>query len=66
MSKENEKELRLKKQMEKNIEAEKRFAKEQRFYQGDEYDLKSQEINPNSLDSVQLIPVDDLDMDDLF
>ncbi len=36
----------------KAIEKEKRIAEEQRFYQGDEYDLKSEEIDPDVIDSI--------------
>jgi hypothetical protein len=45
------------------IEKEKKFAKEQKFYQGDEYDLKSEEIDPATVDSVPLQEPDfDFDM----
>jgi len=56
----------LKEQMKKNIEQEKRFAKEQKFYKGDEYNLKAHEVNPESLKTTPELEVDDLDMDDVY
>jgi len=56
----------LKEQMKKNIEQEKKFAKEQKFYQGDEYNLKAHEVNPDSLKTTPELEVDDLDMDDVY
>ena len=49
----------IKKQMEK----EKKYAKEKAFYQGKDYDLKSYEIDPDSLPDVPALePDDDFDM----
>ena len=62
----NDKNVRLKKQMQKNVEAEKKFAKEQKFYQGSEYNLKAHEVNPESLKDIKVMPVDDLDMDNVY
>jgi len=56
----------LEEQMKKNIEQEKKFAKEQKFYQGDEYNLKAHEVNPESLKHLKEIEVEDLDMDDVY
>jgi len=54
-------------ELEKQMEREKKYAKEQRFYQGSEYDLSSFEVNKNSLDSIPLIEPDyDFDMDDVY
>jgi len=51
--------------IQKAIELEKKYAKEQRFYQGNEYDLKSKEIDPNILKKVPVIEPDyDFDMDE--
>ncbi len=48
----------------KAMELEEKYAKEQRFYQGDEYDLKSKEIDPETLKKVPAIEPDyDFDMD---
>jgi len=68
------KQLTLKEQKEqvaikKAIETEKKFAKEQKFYQASEYDLKSQEIDISSLDSLGEdidSSNDDFDMDDVY
>jgi len=55
------------KQLEEQIKKEKKFAQEQRFYQGDEYDLSSYEVDSSSLDSIPLIEPDyDFDMDDVY
>jgi hypothetical protein len=49
--------------IEKAMEKEKKFAKEQKFYQGDEYDLKSEEVDQKMIDSVPTIePENDFDM----
>ncbi|WP_457746326.1 hypothetical protein [Sulfurimonas sp.] len=49
--------------IQKEIEKEKKFAKEQKFYQGKEYDLKSEEIDPSIIDSIPSIePENDFDM----
>ena len=54
---------KIKTEVEKQMEKEKKYAKEQAFYQGEEYDLKSYEINPDSLPDVPALePDDDFDM----
>ena len=54
-------------ELEKQMEREKKYAKEQRFYQGSEYDLSSFEVDKSSLDSIPLIEPDyDFDMDDVY
>jgi len=40
------------KNIQKQIEKEKKFKKEQKFYQGSDYDLKSFEIDEKSLDNI--------------
>ncbi len=60
------KKLLLEQQIKKEMEKEKKYAKEQRFYQGDNYDLKGSEVNKESLKHLKEIPVDDLDMDDVY
>jgi len=58
---------RLKKQLKEQMEREKKYAKEQKFYQGDAYDLKSHEVNPNSLPDVPIIEPDyDFDITDVY
>jgi hypothetical protein len=50
-------------EIEKQMEKEKKYAKEKTFYQGKEYDLKSYEIDPDSLSKIpSLEPDDDFDM----
>ena len=54
-------EAELKKQMER----EKKYAKEQKFYNADEYDFKGAEVNPKSLEHIPVIEPDyDFDMDE--
>jgi cytochrome c biogenesis factor len=60
-------ESKASKQLKKQMEREAKFAKEQRFYQGDDYDLSYAEVDPNSLDDIPLIEPDyDFDMDDVY
>ena len=50
-------------EIEKQMEKEKKYAKEKAFYQGDDYDLKSYEIDPDSLPDVPSLEPDyDFDM----
>lgn len=56
-----------KKALQKAMEAEKKYAKEQKFYSGSEYDLKGQEIDPESLKHIKDIePDNNFDMDDVY
>ena len=58
---------KIEKQLQEQMEREKKFAKEQTFYKGEEYDLSYAEIDKNSLDSVPLIEPDyDFNMDDVY
>jgi len=51
----------------KAIEAEKKFATEQKFYQGDEYNLSEHEVDQKSVEKVPLIePEYDFDITDLY
>ena len=52
------KEKIIQKQIEKQMAREKKYAKEQRFYQGDEYDFKSKEIAPETLKDIKPIEPD--------
>ncbi len=47
------KKQRLERAIEHEIQMEKTYAKEQKFYGPDEYDLKAKEIDPASLNDVQ-------------
>ena len=56
-----------KKALKKAMEDEKKYAKEQKFYTGSEYDLKSKEVDPESLKHIKVIePENDFDMDDVY
>ncbi len=48
----------LQKQIEKQKALEKKYAKEQRFYQGDEYDFKGKEVDPDILKDVKPVEPD--------
>ncbi len=51
-------------QIKKAMELEKKYAREQRFYTGDEYDLKGKEVDPKILKDVPKIePEYDFNMD---
>ncbi|MCH9813339.1 MAG: hypothetical protein K0U47_05280 [Epsilonproteobacteria bacterium] len=64
--KNNTKKSRLDKQVQKEIEKEKRYAEEQRFYDANEYDFKGAEVNPKSLEKLPDIVEDDFDMDSVY
>ncbi len=64
---EKEKKVRAEKQIKKEMENEKKYAKEQIFYSTENYDFKGAEINKDSLDSVpELEPEYDFDMDSVY
>jgi len=54
----NSKQAIIQKQIEKQKALEKKYAKEQRFYQGDEYDFKSKEVDPDILKDVKPLEPD--------
>ena len=57
----------VKKNIEKQMQKEKKFSKEQTFYQSKNYDLKGAQVNKDSLDSVPNIePQYDFDMDSVY
>ena len=57
----------VKDNIQKEIEAEKKFAKEQKFYQGEDYNLTEHEVDEKALDKVPLIePEYDFDITDLY
>jgi len=54
-------------QVKEQMEREKKYAKEQSFAQGDDYDLKAVEVNKDSLDSIPVIEPDyDFDITDVY
>ncbi len=62
-----ERKSRVEKQIQKEMENEKKYAKEQTFYSEKNYDFKGAEVNPDSLDSVpKLEPQYDFDMDSVY
>ncbi len=64
--KDDAREVRIKKQIEKEMATEKKYAKEQTFYQGKYYDLKGSEVNEESVKELDEVKVDDLDMDSVY
>jgi hypothetical protein len=60
------KEDRIKKQIKIEMEKEKKYSVDQTFYQGSEYDLSGLEVNPDSLDLVPELEIQDLDMDSVY
>jgi sortase (surface protein transpeptidase) len=54
------------KQLQKQMEKEKKYAKEGKFYQAKDYDFKSMQVDPESLKSIKSIETDDMDMDDVY
>lgn len=65
--KKNDRKNRVEKQIKKEMEKEKKYSKEKTFYQAKDYDFKSAEVNPDSLDSVPNIELqDDFDMDSVY
>lgn len=60
------KKSRLDKQIEIEIQREKKFAKEQTFYQQNNYDFKGSEVNPDSLDSLPDVEDDDFNIDSVY
>lgn len=60
------KKIRMEKQIKKEMEKEKKYAKEQTFYSGKKYDLKGAEVNKDSLPTLPDIVDDDFDMDSVY
>jgi hypothetical protein len=57
----------MEKEVKEQMEREKKYAEEQSFAQGDDYDLKAVEVNQDSLDSVPLMEPDyDFDITDVY
>ncbi len=58
---------RVEQEVKEQMEREEKYAKEQSFAQGDDYDLKAVEVNKDSLDSVPLLEPDyDFDITDVY
>ena len=56
----------IQKHVQEQIEREKRYSVEQTFYQGSAYNLKSAEVNPESLKNLPEIEDDDFNMDSVY
>ncbi len=61
-----EREKRVKQQLKADMDKEAKYAREQTFYNQDNYNFKGAEVNRDSLDSVPEIEVDDFDMDSVY
>lgn len=57
---------RAEKQLQIEMEKEKKYSQERTFYQKNNYDFKGAQVNPDSIDSVPDIEVDDFDMDSVY
>jgi len=58
---------RIEKQVQEQMKREKKYAEEQSFVQGDDYDLKAVEVNEKSLESIPVIEPDyDFDITDVY
>jgi len=63
----NSERSKIEKAVKEQMEREKKYAKEQKFYEGKEYDLKSRQVDPDAVKSVPIIkPEDDFDMSDVY
>jgi cbb3-type cytochrome oxidase subunit 3 len=66
LSKKEEAALKAK-HVKEQMEREKKFAKEQKFYQGKEYDFSSEKVDKKDLNSIPAIqPENDFDMTDVY
>jgi len=65
-SKDTASKILLEKQVKEQMEKEKRYSIEQTFYKGSAYNLKSAEVNPESLKSLPEIEDDDFNMDSVY
>jgi Flp pilus assembly protein TadB len=62
-----EEKSKLEEQIRKQMEREKKYAQEQKFYQGKEYDLDAHKVDPKVLEKVPAIePEYDFDMTDVY
>ena len=66
VDKDMERKIRTEKQIQKVIEDEKKYAKEQVFYSEENYDFNSSKVNEDSLHVIEVPEVEDLDMDDVY
>ena len=58
---------KVEKQLQEQIKKEEKYAKEQTFYQGSDYNLSASEVDKSSLDNIELPEPDyDFDMNDVY
>ncbi len=63
----SEKAKRVEKQIQEQMKREEKYAKEQTFYQGKNFDLSELEVDPKSLDAIPDIEPDySFNMDDVY
>ncbi len=56
-----------KRHLQEQMQREKKYAKEQKFYQAKDYNLSAVEVDQNDLDAVPMIePENDFDMTDVY
>ena len=57
----------LEQKVKEQMEREKKYAKEQKFYQGEEYNLSEHEVDPKTLKDIPVIEPDyDFDITDVY
>jgi hypothetical protein len=57
----------LQKHVQEQMQREQKYAKEQKFYQGKDYNLSAVEVDPSDLDAIPTIePENDFDMSDVY
>jgi Flp pilus assembly protein TadB len=62
-----EEKAKLEEEVRRQMEREKKYAEEQKFYQGKEYDLDAHKVDPKTLEKVPAIePEYDFDMTDVY
>lgn len=62
----NKSEKLLEQQVKEQMEREKKYAREQTFYNMNNYDFKGAEVNKESLSTVNEIEVDDFNIDSVY
>ncbi|MEA1955925.1 MAG: hypothetical protein U9N02_05475 [Campylobacterota bacterium] len=56
----------LKEQVKEQMQREEKYAREQTFYQANNYDFKGSEVNQDSVSNLKEIEVDDFNMDSVY
>ncbi len=63
---EKAKQDRIAKQLKIEMETEKKYAREQTFYNYDNYNFRGSEVNPESVKHLPVLEMDELDMDNVY